>query len=97
MFCEEGQHCIFGECHNSTVCLCNDNLCNDFQVERGKKSGSTEIFPGERECYNSSSGDDDDDQPDDCVLLRGAEERERQPGVDSSDLWLRGNILHASL
>jgi len=33
VFCEEGQHCIFGECHNSTVCLCNDNLCNDFQVK----------------------------------------------------------------
>ena len=34
VFCEEGQHCIFGECHNSTVCLCNENLCNDFQVDK---------------------------------------------------------------
>ena len=30
--CETGQHCMFGECHDSTVCLCKDNLCNDFQV-----------------------------------------------------------------
>ena len=34
VFCEEGQHCMFGDCHNSTVCLCNENLCNDFQVDK---------------------------------------------------------------
>jgi len=31
--CETGQHCMFGECHDSTVCLCKDNLCNDFQIK----------------------------------------------------------------
>ena len=25
-----GQHCIFGDCMNNTVCVCNETLCNDF-------------------------------------------------------------------
>jgi len=30
--CEVGTHCMFGDCYNNTVCLCKDNLCNDFQL-----------------------------------------------------------------
>ena len=84
---------MFGDCHNSTVCLCNENLCNDFQVDKDgmkkKKSCS-----GERKCNYSSSSDNDDDQPDERLLLRAAEEWER-PSVDASDLWLGGNLVHA--
>ena len=36
--CEYGQHCLFGDCHaNTTVCVCEDDLCNDFLV-RGNAS-----------------------------------------------------------
>ena len=25
-----GQHCVFGDCFNNTVCMCQENLCNEY-------------------------------------------------------------------
>jgi len=39
--CEVGQHCMFGDCWNNTVCVCEGGLCNDFQL----KENATTLAP----------------------------------------------------
>merc|ERR1711936_345126 len=38
--CESGTHCVFGDCYNNTVCVCENNLCNDFQLKENATTAS---------------------------------------------------------